>query len=36
MFSQEDLLAKEYSKNGEFEKALLAYQELHRNSANNN
>lgn len=36
VFSQEDLLAKEYSKNGEFEKALIAYQELYKNSSNNN
>ncbi|MBP93361.1 MAG: hypothetical protein CMC55_04510 [Flavobacteriaceae bacterium] len=36
MFSQEDLLAKEYSKNGEFQKALVAYQELYKNSSNNN
>lgn len=36
MFSQEDLLAKEYAKNGEFEKALIAYQELYKKSSNNN
>ncbi|MFD2551681.1 tetratricopeptide repeat protein [Bizionia sediminis] len=36
VFSQEDLLAKEYVKNGEFEKALIAYQELYNKSANNN
>lgn len=29
MFAQEDIIAKEYFKNGEFEKALLAYQKLH-------
>lgn len=36
MFSQEDLLAKEYAKNGEFEKALVEYQRLHKNASVNN
>ncbi|EGV43748.2 tetratricopeptide repeat protein [Bizionia argentinensis JUB59] len=36
LFSQEDLLAKEYVKNGEFEKALIAYKDLYRKSSNNN
>ncbi|TYB79882.1 tetratricopeptide repeat protein [Bizionia myxarmorum] len=30
------MLAKEYYKNGEFEKALSAYQDLYRKSSNNN
>ena len=36
LFSQEDLLAKEYFKNGEFEKALATYQALHKKTPNNN
>ncbi len=36
LFSQEDLLAKEYFKNGEFEKALTSYQALHKKTPNNN
>ena len=36
LFSQEDLLAKEYFKNGEFEKALATYQTLHNKTPNNN
>ncbi|MGY0390979.1 tetratricopeptide repeat protein [Bizionia sp. KMM 8389] len=36
VFSQEDLLAKEYFKNGEFEKALIAYEQLFKQNPNNN
>lgn len=36
LYSQEDLLAKEYFKNGEFEKALASYQALHKKTPNNN
>ncbi|GGG35019.1 hypothetical protein GCM10010976_03350 [Bizionia arctica] len=36
MFSQEDLVASEYFKNGEFEKAALSYKRLHDKSPNNN
>lgn len=36
VFSQEDLLAKEYYKNGEFEKALASYQALYKKTPNNN
>ena len=36
LFSQEDLLAKEYFKNGEFEKALATYQALYNKTPNNN
>ncbi|PNQ74586.1 hypothetical protein C1T31_00090 [Hanstruepera neustonica] len=36
LFSQEDLLAKEYFKNGEFEKALASYQALYKKTPNNN
>lgn len=35
-FSQEDLLASEYYKNGEFEKALLSYKRLYNKTPNNN
>lgn len=35
-FSQEDLEAKEYYKNGEFEKALLSYQKLYKKNPNSN
>ncbi|WP_066223336.1 tetratricopeptide repeat protein [Formosa haliotis] len=34
-FSQEDLLAKEYFKNGDFEKALISYQKLHEKTPTN-
>ncbi len=36
MFSQEDIVAAEYYKNGEFEKALLSYKKLYNKSPNNN
>ncbi|PWK20793.1 tetratricopeptide repeat protein [Xanthomarina spongicola] len=36
VFSQEDLVASEYFKNGDFEKALLSYQTLHKKTPNNN
>jgi len=36
MFSQEDIVAKEYFKNGEFEKALLTYKKLYNKNKNNN
>ena len=36
MFSQEDVLAKEYFKNGDFEKALLSYKALYNKTPNNN
>jgi len=36
MFSQEDIVAAEYYKNGEFEKALLSYKKLYSKSPNNN
>lgn len=36
LFSQEDILAKEYYNNGEFEKALMSYQKLHKAAPNNN
>ncbi|MCX7548484.1 tetratricopeptide repeat protein [Xanthomarina sp. F1114] len=36
MFSQEDIVAAEYFKNGDFEKALLSYQRLYNKSPNNN
>ncbi|MGJ5642832.1 tetratricopeptide repeat protein [Formosa sp. S-31] len=32
VFSQEDIIAKEYFKNGDFEKALLSYKKLHSRS----
>lgn len=32
VFSQEDIIAKEYFKNGAFEKALVSYQKLHNKS----
>lgn len=35
-FSQDNILAKEYFDNGEFEKALSYYQELYKNTPNNN
>lgn len=35
-FSQDNILAKEYFDNGEFEKALIYYQELYKNTPNNN
>jgi tetratricopeptide (TPR) repeat protein len=35
MFSQEDIVAKEYYKNGEFEKALLEYKKLYAKSPSN-
>ncbi|TYA52397.1 tetratricopeptide repeat protein [Formosa maritima] len=35
-FSQEDLVASEYFKNGDFEKALLTYQSLYNKTPNNN
>ena len=36
MFSQQDIVAKEYFKNGEFEKALLTYKKLYTKNKNNN
>ncbi|MFL0353079.1 tetratricopeptide repeat protein [Xanthomarina sp. GH4-25] len=36
VFSQEDLVASEYFKNGDFEKALLSYQRLYNKTPNNN
>ncbi|HCY81975.1 MAG: tetratricopeptide repeat protein [Winogradskyella sp.] len=36
MFSQEDIVAAEYYKNGDFEKALLSYKKLYNKSPNNN
>lgn len=36
MFSQEDIVAAEYFKNGDFEKALISYQRLYNKSPNNN
>nr|WP_323370124.1 tetratricopeptide repeat protein [Xanthomarina sp. F2636L] len=36
MFSQEDIVAAEYYKNGDFEKASLSYQRLYDKSPNNN
>ena len=35
LFSQEDILAKEYFKKGEFEKALSSFQRLHDNNLGN-
>ena len=35
-FSQDDILAKEYFKNGEFEKALTYYKSIYKNTPNNN
>lgn len=35
-FSQEDILAKEYFNNGEFEKALTYYQAIYNKTPNNN
>jgi tetratricopeptide (TPR) repeat protein len=35
-FAQDNILAKEYFDNGEFEKALIYYQELYKNAPNNN
>ncbi|MDW5287188.1 tetratricopeptide repeat protein [Formosa sp. PL04] len=35
VFSQEDLSAKQYFKNGDFEKALISYQKLHDNRPSN-
>ena len=35
MFSQGDILAKEYFKNGEYEKALLEYKKLYARSPSN-
>ncbi|MBQ0788085.1 MAG: hypothetical protein KBT69_11325, partial [Oceanihabitans sp.] len=34
-FAQEDLLAKEYYKNGEFEKAQILYKKLYKNNPSN-
>jgi tetratricopeptide (TPR) repeat protein len=36
LFSQEDLVASEYFKNGDFEKAALSYKKLYDKSPNNN
>ena len=36
MFSQVDIVAAEYFKNGDFEKALISYQKLYAKSPNNN
>ncbi|HLV15048.1 MAG TPA: tetratricopeptide repeat protein [Xanthomarina sp.] len=36
IFSQEDIVAAEYFKNGDFEKALISYQRLYNKSPNNN
>ncbi|MEO8934403.1 MAG: tetratricopeptide repeat protein, partial [Xanthomarina sp.] len=36
LFSQEDIVAAEYFKNGDFEKALISYQRLYNKSPNNN
>lgn len=34
-FAQEDIIAKEYFKKGEFEKALTSYQKLYKEQPNN-
>ncbi|WP_434037099.1 tetratricopeptide repeat protein [Formosa sp. 4Alg 33] len=34
-FSQQDIVAKQYFKNGDFEKALISYKKLHENSPTN-
>lgn len=36
VFSQEDLVASEYFKNGDFEKALISYERLYNKTPNNN
>ena len=33
-FSQDDIVAREYFKNGEFEKALISYQKLYSKNKN--
>ncbi|MFB9053201.1 tetratricopeptide repeat protein [Formosa undariae] len=35
VFSQQDIVAKQYFKNGDFEKALISYKKLHENSPTN-